>query len=115
MNKSAPFGVVGIDQKRELLVLELAAEGKTSAEIASELFISRRTAEAHRANLMKKLGLNCSVVPSRSNGSAGPVNSSYVVPDADSGAPADRSVSPGFVAAFPCVTPAMPSSAATSP
>jgi DNA-binding NarL/FixJ family response regulator len=43
--------------KRELLVLELAAEGKTSAEIASTLFISRRTAEAHRANLMKKLGL----------------------------------------------------------
>lgn len=43
--------------KRELLVLELAAEGKTSSEIASSLFISRRTAEAHRANLMKKLGL----------------------------------------------------------
>jgi DNA-binding NarL/FixJ family response regulator len=43
--------------KRELLVLELAAEGKTSGEIASTLFISRRTAEAHRANLMKKLGL----------------------------------------------------------
>jgi DNA-binding NarL/FixJ family response regulator len=43
--------------KRELLVMELAAEGKTSAEIAGSLFISRRTAEAHRANLMKKLGL----------------------------------------------------------
>lgn len=42
---------------RELLVLELAAEGKTSGEIAKALFISRRTAEAHRANLMKKLGL----------------------------------------------------------
>ena len=43
--------------KREVLVLELAAEGKTSSEIAKSLFISRRTAEAHRANLMKKLGL----------------------------------------------------------
>lgn len=43
--------------KRELLVLELAAEGNTSAEIAGSLFISRRTAEAHRANLMKKLSL----------------------------------------------------------
>lgn len=43
--------------KRELAVLELAAEGKTSSEIAGKLFISRRTAEAHRANLMKKLGL----------------------------------------------------------
>jgi two-component system, NarL family, response regulator NreC len=43
--------------KREHIVLELAAEGKTSGEIAKRLFISRRTAEAHRANLMKKLGL----------------------------------------------------------
>lgn len=43
--------------KRELIVLELAADGKTSAEIAEKLFISRRTAEAHRANLMRKLGL----------------------------------------------------------
>ncbi|MGZ8939354.1 MAG: LuxR C-terminal-related transcriptional regulator, partial [Limisphaerales bacterium] len=43
--------------KRELLVLELAAEGKTSSETATTLFISRRTAEAHRANLMRKLGL----------------------------------------------------------
>ena len=43
--------------KRELLVLELAAEGKTASEIAEALFISRRTAEAHRANLMRKLSL----------------------------------------------------------
>jgi DNA-binding NarL/FixJ family response regulator len=43
--------------KRETIVLELAAEGKTSQEIAEKLYISRRTAEAHRANLMKKLGL----------------------------------------------------------
>ncbi|MEK7833921.1 MAG: helix-turn-helix transcriptional regulator, partial [Acidobacteriota bacterium] len=31
--------------------------GRTSAEIANRLFISPRTAEGHRANLMKKLGL----------------------------------------------------------
>jgi len=43
--------------KREYAVLELAAQGKTSSQIASELVVSRRTAEAHRANLMKKLGL----------------------------------------------------------
>jgi two-component system, NarL family, response regulator NreC len=43
--------------KREHVVLELAAEGRTSAEIAQRLFISRRTAEAHRANIMRKLGL----------------------------------------------------------
>jgi DNA-binding NarL/FixJ family response regulator len=43
--------------KREHVVLELAAEGRTSGEIADRLFISRRTAEAHRANIMRKLGL----------------------------------------------------------
>ena len=42
---------------RERLVLQLAAEGKTSSEIAAALFISPRTAETHRANLMRKLGM----------------------------------------------------------
>lgn len=43
--------------KRERLVLLLAAEGNTSAEIAPKLFISPRPAETHRANLMRKLNL----------------------------------------------------------
>ena len=42
---------------REREVLHLAAEGHTSAEIAARLGISPRTAETHRANLMRKLGL----------------------------------------------------------
>jgi DNA-binding NarL/FixJ family response regulator len=42
---------------REREVLQLAAEGCTNNEIASRLFISPRTAETHRANLMRKLGL----------------------------------------------------------
>jgi two-component system, NarL family, response regulator NreC len=42
---------------RERLVFQLAAEGKTSGEIAAALFISPRTAETHRANLMRKLSL----------------------------------------------------------
>jgi len=42
---------------RERVVLELAAQGKTSTEIATALKISRRTAEAHRASAMKKLSL----------------------------------------------------------
>lgn len=42
---------------REREVLELAARGLTSAEIARTLFLSRRTVETHRANLMRKLGL----------------------------------------------------------
>ena len=42
---------------REREVLHLSAEGHTNAEIAARLFISPRTVETHRANLMHKLGL----------------------------------------------------------
>lgn len=42
---------------RERLVLQLAADGATSPLIGKKLFISPRTAETHRANLMRKLGL----------------------------------------------------------
>jgi DNA-binding NarL/FixJ family response regulator len=43
---------------RERQVLHLAAEGHSSPEIAERLSISPRTAETHRANLMRKLGLH---------------------------------------------------------
>jgi DNA-binding NarL/FixJ family response regulator len=42
---------------REREILQLAAEGFTSAEIAERLSISRRTVEIHRANFMEKLNL----------------------------------------------------------
>jgi two-component system, NarL family, response regulator NreC len=42
---------------REREVLQLAAQGYNNAEIADRLFISRRTVEIHRANLLRKLGL----------------------------------------------------------
>ena len=42
---------------REREVLHLAAEGHTNAEIADRLSISSRTAETHRANMMRKLDL----------------------------------------------------------
>lgn len=42
---------------REREVLQLAAEGNSNTEIADRLFISSRTVETHRANLMRKLGL----------------------------------------------------------
>ena len=38
-------------------MLQLTAEGLTGIEISERLFISPRTVETHRANLMRKLGL----------------------------------------------------------
>jgi DNA-binding NarL/FixJ family response regulator len=43
--------------QRERMVLQLAAEGHNNPEIADKLFISPRTAETHRTNLLRKLGL----------------------------------------------------------
>jgi two-component system, NarL family, response regulator NreC len=55
-------GRLGLDPydtltERERLVLQLAAEGFGNPEVAAKLFISPRTAESHRANLMRKLSL----------------------------------------------------------
>jgi len=43
--------------KREQEVFRLIAEGISSQEIARFLFISRKTVEKHRANIMRKLGV----------------------------------------------------------
>ena len=40
---------------REKEVFQLAVEGHGNTEIASRLFISTRTAETHKANMMRKL------------------------------------------------------------
>lgn len=42
---------------RELEVLKLVAEGHTNQEIADQLILSIKTVQAHRANVMEKLGL----------------------------------------------------------
>jgi DNA-binding NarL/FixJ family response regulator len=42
---------------RELEVVKLIAEGYTSEEIATELVLSRKTVERHRANILDKLGM----------------------------------------------------------
>ena len=42
---------------RELQVLELLRQGRTTKEIAAQLHLSHRTVDIHRANLKKKLGL----------------------------------------------------------
>ena len=43
---------------REREVIQLLAEGKTSKEVAVALHLSVKTAETHRTNLMRKLGLH---------------------------------------------------------
>lgn len=53
-DKSDPLNAL---TPREREVLALAAEGMSMAEVAEKLFISPRTAETHRTNLMQKLGL----------------------------------------------------------
>lgn len=42
---------------REREVLQLVVEGKSSAEIASDLFLSPKTIETYRSRLMHKLGI----------------------------------------------------------
>jgi DNA-binding NarL/FixJ family response regulator len=42
---------------RELEVVKLIAEGHTSEEIAGKLFISKKTVDRHRANVLEKLGM----------------------------------------------------------
>ena len=44
------------DRERE--VLQLLAQGHTNQEIGAHLYISVRTAETHRAHIMRKLGLS---------------------------------------------------------
>ena len=56
--KAAPADPLAALTTREREVLHLAAEGQSSADIAARLGISPRTAETHRANLMRKLGLH---------------------------------------------------------
>jgi DNA-binding NarL/FixJ family response regulator len=51
-----PAGDVLTSRERE--VIQLLAEGKTSKEVAVALNLSVKTAETHRTNLMRKLGLH---------------------------------------------------------
>jgi DNA-binding NarL/FixJ family response regulator len=44
--------------RREREILRLIVDGLTSAQIAQRLYISPRTVDTHRANMMQKLGLN---------------------------------------------------------
>jgi DNA-binding CsgD family transcriptional regulator len=54
VRKERPGGL----SRRELEVLRLLAGGRASAEIATELFISTRTAEHHIQNIYTKIGVS---------------------------------------------------------
>ena len=56
--KTTTFDLYDTLTTREREVLHQAAQGASSAEIASRLFVSRRTVENHRASMMRKLGLH---------------------------------------------------------
>ena len=60
MRKTETATVDSYDQltTREREILQLTAQGYTNNEIASRLFISPRTVETHRTNLMRKLDLH---------------------------------------------------------
>lgn len=49
---------LGLLSKRELRILLLVAEGRSSKEIGDQLFISPRTVENHRAKICRKLGVS---------------------------------------------------------
>ncbi|MCK9241321.1 response regulator transcription factor [Desulfocurvus sp.] len=58
VSRDADYGTL---TPREQEIMRYLAEGLSSKEIAEKLFISPKTAENHRANLMKKLNLHSNV------------------------------------------------------
>ena len=57
-NEKQDDGSAPVLTGREREVIQLLAEGKTSKEVAVALHLSVKTAETHRTNLMRKLGLH---------------------------------------------------------
>ncbi len=58
VSKKEALSYTKILNERELDVLRLVTEGKTSKEIANVLFLSRRTVENYKNNMLKKLNLH---------------------------------------------------------
>ena len=53
-----PEPIGGHLTSREREIVQLLSEGKSSKEVALFLDISAKTAETHRANIMRKLGIH---------------------------------------------------------
>ena len=83
-----PAAALGLTE-RELEVLRLLVAGRTDREIAAALFIGRRTAEGHVANILAKLG-----VGSRTAAAAAALAAGIVAPAADPPAYASGQVLP---------------------
>ncbi|GAB3931954.1 LuxR C-terminal-related transcriptional regulator [Mucilaginibacter myungsuensis] len=60
-SKVAVIPQKSIFTKRERQVLERLMQGKTSAQIAKELFIAKQTVDGHRKNLLKKTDTSSTV------------------------------------------------------
>ncbi len=61
VRKERPGGL----SRRELEVLRLVSDGRTAGEIASQLFISARTAEHHIQNIYTKIGVSTRAAATR--------------------------------------------------
>jgi DNA-binding NarL/FixJ family response regulator len=55
LTQSAPLSVL---TAREVEILRLVVDGLSSKDIAAKLFLSPKTVENHRSNIMAKLGLH---------------------------------------------------------
>jgi DNA-binding NarL/FixJ family response regulator len=67
----APIKSLDVLSARELEVLKLLSQGLTNSEIASDLFVSPRTVEGHRASIQRKLGLRTRAELARAAHAAG--------------------------------------------
>jgi two-component system response regulator NreC len=56
--KSKTVGIQIDFTQREIEIVQLLADGLTNKEIGDKLFISHRTVDTHRTNIMKKVGVN---------------------------------------------------------
>jgi len=58
LEKPQPMRTENLLTKREIEIVSLLSRGKSNKEVATDLNISLRTAETHRANIMNKLQLH---------------------------------------------------------